>query len=80
MKLIVTENYDELSKKAAEIIAGQMKEKSNSVLGLATGSTPVGTYKELVAMYKNGEIDFNRFGTVIIDGEEKEVAWGEIQM
>ena len=67
MKLIVTENYEELSKKAAEIIAGQMKEKSNSVLGLATGSTPVGTYKELVAMYNNGEIDFKDITTVNLD-------------
>lgn len=67
MKLIVTENYEELSKKAAEIIAGQMKEKSNSVLGLATGSTPVGTYKELVAMYNNGEIDFTDITTVNLD-------------
>ena len=41
--------------------------KSNSVLGLATGSTPVGTYKELVAMYNNGEIDFKDITTVNLD-------------
>ena len=67
MKLIVTENYEELSKKAAEIIAAQMKEKTNSVLGLATGSTPVGTYKELVTMYNNNEIDFKDITTVNLD-------------
>lgn len=57
-KIILEENYEALSKKAAEIIAAQVAEKPTSVLGLATGSTPIGTYKELVRMYKAGGVDF----------------------
>ncbi|MFB0972374.1 MAG: glucosamine-6-phosphate deaminase, partial [Neofamilia sp.] len=44
MKIYIVENYDELSKKAAEIIAKEIKIKNNIVLGLATGSTPEGMY------------------------------------
>ena len=43
MNLILCKNYDEMSQKAAELIAEQVNEKPNSVLGLATGSTPIGT-------------------------------------
>lgn len=67
MKLIVVENYDELSKKAAETIKEQVKEKVNSVLGLATGSTPEGMYAELVQKYNNGEIDFENIKTFNLD-------------
>lgn len=67
MKVIVAKNYDELSQKAAEIIAQQMKEKKNSVLGLATGSTPIGTYEKLVEFYQNGQIDFSQITTVNLD-------------
>ncbi len=48
MKIIVVENYDEMSKKAAEILIKKVQEKPNAVLGLATGSTPVGLYKDLI--------------------------------
>ena len=58
MKLIVCENYAEMSAVAARMVAGQVIAKSNSVLGLATGSTPVGTYKELIRLYENGLVDF----------------------
>ncbi len=58
MKFIVCKNYEEMSKKAAQIMAEQIKNKPNSVLGLATGSTPTGTYKELIEMNKKGEISF----------------------
>ena len=59
MKLIVCENYEEMSEKAAEIIKEQVVKKPDSVLGFATGSTPVGTYDKLAEMYKKGELDMS---------------------
>lgn len=67
MKLIVCNDYDEVSKKAAEIVAELVKAKPDCVLGLPTGSTPVGTYKNLSAMYKNGELDFSKVKSVNLD-------------
>ena len=58
MKVIVCRDYQEMSVKAARMIAGQIIQKSDSVLGLATGSTPEGTYQELIRLYENGLIDF----------------------
>lgn len=59
MRLIVCENYDEMSKTGARIFAAQLTLNPSSVLGLATGSTPLGLYRELVRMNKEGEIDFS---------------------
>ena len=56
-----------MSRKAANIIAAQMVLKPNSVLGLATGSTPVGTYKHLIEANKNGDIDFSEITTINLD-------------
>ncbi len=67
MKLIVCNDYDEVSKKAAEIVAELVKSKPDCVLGLPTGSTPIGTYKNLSAMYKNGELDFSKVKSVNLD-------------
>ncbi|MCQ2428248.1 MAG: glucosamine-6-phosphate deaminase [Clostridia bacterium] len=67
MNVIIAESYDELSKIAANIIAGQIKEKPDSVLGLATGSSPVGIYKELIAKYNAGELDFSKVQSVNLD-------------
>ncbi|SHF23571.1 glucosamine-6-phosphate deaminase [Thermoanaerobacter uzonensis DSM 18761] len=67
MKVIITVNYDEMSKKAAEIVKKQIKEKPNTVLGLATGSTPLGMYKHLIEVYKRGEIDFSNVITFNLD-------------
>ncbi len=67
MKIIKTENYDMMSRKAANIIAAQIINKSNSVLGLATGSTPIGTYKRLIEMYKEGDLDFIDIKTANLD-------------
>ena len=58
MKFYKAENYEGMSRKAAEMIAEQVKAKNNCVLGLATGSTPVGTYKQLVDWYNKGELSF----------------------
>ncbi|MDL2233600.1 glucosamine-6-phosphate deaminase [Ruminococcaceae bacterium OttesenSCG-928-L11] len=67
MNHIQTENYAALSKKAALIIAGQILSKPGSVLGFATGSTPVGTYEELIRLYKEGAVDFGRVTTYNLD-------------
>ena len=60
MRVIVVENYEEMSKKAALMIASQLYLNPKSVLGLATGSTPVGMYEELIRLYESGEIDFSQ--------------------
>lgn len=52
MRIYKTKNYDEMSRKAANIISAQMILKPESVLGLATGSSPIGTYKQLINWYK----------------------------
>ena len=67
MRIIRTKNYDEMSRKAAAIIAAQVIHKPDCVLGLATGGTPVGTYKNLVEWYKGGDLDFSEVTTVNLD-------------
>lgn len=67
MKLCRAKNYDELSRKAANIIASQITMKPNCVLGLATGSSPVGTYKELIKYYEMGDLDFSEVSTINLD-------------
>jgi glucosamine-6-phosphate deaminase len=67
VKIIVAENYADLSEKAAQIIKSQVAQKSSSVLGLATGSTPIGTYEQLVRLHKAGEIDFSQVSTFNLD-------------
>ncbi len=67
MKFITTKTYEELSEKAAAIIASQVILKPNCVLGLATGSSPVGTYKNLIKAYENGTLDFSNVISVNLD-------------
>ncbi len=67
IKLIKAKDYADMSKKAANIIASVMTLKEDAVLGLATGSTPIGTYDNLVEKYNNGEIDFSKVKTVNLD-------------
>ena len=67
MKVIVEKDYDALSKKAAEIVRGEMLRKKNIVLGLATGSTPIGLYRELVRMHKEEGLDFSEVTTFNLD-------------
>ncbi len=67
LQIIKVKNYEEMSKEAAKIIAETIKEKPDGVLGLATGSTPIGTYRKLVDMYENGELDFSQLTTVNLD-------------
>ncbi len=67
MRIIVCDNYDLLSKKAAQIIGSQMILEPKSVLGLATGSTPIGMYRNLIKMYEEGLIDFSKITTFNLD-------------
>ncbi|MCI6996832.1 MAG: glucosamine-6-phosphate deaminase [Eubacterium sp.] len=67
MRFIVTKDYNDMSRKAANIISAQIINKPNCVLGLATGSTPVGTYKQLVEWYNKGDLDFSEVSTVNLD-------------
>lgn len=67
MKIFLMDNYEKLSEKSAEIIISQVKNKPNCVLGLATGSTPIATYKNLVKMHKNNEVDFSQVKTANLD-------------
>ena len=67
MQICKVKNYQELSRKAANLIAAQIILKPDSVLGLATGSSPVGTYEHLVEMYENGDLDFSQVTTVNLD-------------
>ncbi len=67
MNFITVKNYEELSKKAADIIAAQVIVKPDCVLGLATGSSPVGAYKNLIEKNVNGELDFSAVTSVNLD-------------
>lgn len=67
MNYIEVESYEELSRKAAGIIAQQVKSKPESILGLATGSSPLGTYDCLVKAYENKELDFSKATSINLD-------------
>ncbi|MBY0754795.1 glucosamine-6-phosphate deaminase [Clostridium sardiniense] len=67
MKLVVVKGYEEMSKVAAEVMGKVINEKPDAVLGLATGGTPIGMYKELINMNKAGKVDFNKITTVNLD-------------
>jgi len=67
MRIHITKDYAQMSQKAANIIAAQIIVKPDSVLGLATGSSPIGTYKNLIEKYNNGDLDFSNIRTVNLD-------------
>ena len=67
IELIITNNYEEMSQKAADIFINLLKKKPNSVLGLATGSTPIGLYKILIEKNKSKEISFKDVITYNLD-------------
>lgn len=67
MKVVIVDNYDEMSKKAADIFVEQITKKSNSVIGLATGSTPIGLYKQIIKLCKDGVIDFSSVKSFNLD-------------
>ena len=67
MKIIETRDYDHMSRQAANIISAQIICKPACVLGLATGSSPVGAYRQLIERYNRGDIDFSAVRTVNLD-------------
>lgn len=67
IRIYKAKDYNDLSRKAANIISAQIIMKPNCVLGLATGSSPIGTYRQLVEWYKKGELDFREVHTVNLD-------------
>ncbi len=67
MKIIKAKDYKDMSRKAANIISAQIIMKPNCVLGLATGSTPIGTYEQLVEWYRKGDLDFSGVTTLNLD-------------
>ena len=67
MKIYKAKDYKDMSRKAANIISAQVIMKPDCVLGLATGSTPIGTYDQLVEWYNKGDLDFSEVTTVNLD-------------
>ncbi len=78
MRIYPVKDYEEMSRKAANIIAAQIISKPDSVLGLATGSTPIGAYANLVEGYKKGDLDFSQIRSVNLD-EYKGLAKDHVQ-
>lgn len=75
MIIYKAKDYKDMSRKAANILSAQVIMKPNCVLGLATGSTPVGTYRQLIEWYEKGDLDFSEVKTINLDeykGLEKE--------
>ena len=67
MRIIRAKDYEDMSRKAAAVLAAQVTVKPDCVLGLATGSTPIGTYDCLAQWCKEGVLDFSRVSTVNLD-------------
>lgn len=67
MMIYITDNYKELSKQAACLLASQVRLNPNSVIGLATGDTPLGMYRELIRMSKEEKLDFSGITTFNLD-------------
>lgn len=67
MNIIICKDYDEMSQKACDILVDQVKEKPNAVLGLATGSTPLGLYQKVINAYKHGQLTFKDVTTYNLD-------------
>lgn len=67
MRLICAKNYQDMSRKAANIISAQVILCPESVLGLATGSTPIGIYRQLITWYEKGDVDFSRTISINLD-------------
>ena len=68
MRVIITKDYDEMSRRAADIVEEEIqRNKRKFVLGLATGSTPVGLYRELIRRHKEKGLDFSRVVTFNLD-------------
>ena len=67
MQIYRAKDYHDMSRKAANIISAQVIMKPSCVLGLATGSTPIGTYRQLIEWYEKGDLDFAHVTSVNLD-------------
>ncbi len=67
MEVVIKRTYDEMSKAAAQLVVDVLNTKPNAVLGMATGSTPLGLYQELVRLFEAGQVDFSRVTTFNLD-------------
>ena len=67
MRIVRAKDYEDMSRKAGNIIAAQVVAKPDCVLGLATGSTPIGAYKRLIEGYEAGDLDFSQVKTYNLD-------------
>ncbi len=67
MEIIITRDYEEMSKISSQVIAREIRKKHDLVLGLATGDTPVGTYKELAQLHKTEGLDFSKISSFNLD-------------
>ena len=67
MRICRATDYNDMSRKAAQIILAQIIMKPNCVLGLATGSSPIGTYKQLIEWYNKDELDFSEVTSINLD-------------
>lgn len=67
MRWITVKSYEEMSRQAANLISAQMILKPDCVLGLATGSSPEGIYKQLIEWYKKGDLDFSEVTSINLD-------------
>jgi glucosamine-6-phosphate deaminase len=67
MLVIVKEDYDAMSREAASVVARHLRKKPNLVLGLAAGSTPIGTYRELIRLHRDEGLDFSKVTTFNLD-------------
>ena len=67
MNIYKVKDYDDMSRKAANMISAQIITKPDCVLGLATGTTPIGAYKHLVDRYEKGDLDFSRVSSINLD-------------
>ena len=67
MRICRATDYNDMSRKAAKIILAQIIMKPNCVLGLATGSSPIGTYEQLIEWYNKDELDFSEVTSINLD-------------
>lgn len=67
MEVIICKSYEDVSRTAARVVAKTMNRKPNAVLGLATGSTPLGLYRELIRMHQEEGLDFSQVTTFNLD-------------
>ena len=67
MRIYKANDYDDLSRKAENIISAQIILKPDCVLGLATGSSPIGVYKQLIEWYEKNDLDFSEVKTINLD-------------